>query len=89
MTGREGQQRFEREHGFDPFAGGEDVGRLADAHAIAEQMTKGAARIGEWRLLRTAWIEPGALDAGDIALNIGDGSKQCRPAFGEAWSVSR
>ena len=44
-------------------------------------MTEGAARIGERRLGRPPWIEPGALDAGDIAVDIGDGSKQRRPAF--------
>ena len=44
-------------------------------------MTEGAARIGERRLVRTLWIEPGALDAGDIAFKIGDGGKQRRPAF--------
>jgi hypothetical protein len=58
-----------------------DVGRLTEADAIAEQMTKGAARIGEWRLRSTVRIEPGALDAGNVALKVGYGSKQRRPAF--------
>ncbi len=44
-------------------------------------MTEGAARIGERRLVGSPWIEPGALDAGDIAVEIGDGGKQRRPAF--------
>ena len=32
-------------------------------------------------------IKPGALDAGDIAVDIGDGSKQRRPAFEQSVSV--
>ena len=59
------QHRFEREHGLDAFAGGENVGRLAEAHAVAEQMAEGAARIGKRRLVGPVGIEPGALDAGD------------------------
>ena len=44
-------------------------------------MTKGAARIGERRFGCPPWIQPGALNAGDIAVDIGDGSKQRRPGF--------
>ena len=51
---QQGQHGFEREHGLDAFAGGEDVGGLAEAHAVAEQMAERPARIGERRLGRTA-----------------------------------
>ena len=81
ITGNEGSTDLQREHRFDAFAGGEDVGRLAEAHTIAEQMAEGTARIGERRLVGSPWIEPGALNAGDIAVEVGDGSKQRRPAF--------
>ena len=47
------QHGFEREHGLDAFAGGEDVGGVAEADAIAEQMAERAARIGERRFGRT------------------------------------
>ena len=54
MVGREpgdhrqrGQHGFEREHGLDAFAGGEDVGGFAEAHAVAEQMAERPARIGK------------------------------------------
>ena len=79
--GKIGQDRFQRQHRLDAFAGGENVGRLAEAHAVAEQITEGSARIGERRLGRPPWIEPGALDPGDIAVDIGDGGKQRRPAL--------
>ena len=84
-----GQHRFEREHGLDAFAGGEDGGGLAEADAVAEQITEGAARIGERRLGRPVRIEPGALDAGDIAIDIGDGGKQSRPDFERSMLVCR
>ena len=43
-------------------------------------MAERAARIGERRLGRPA-VEPGALDAGDGAVEIGDGGEQRRPGF--------
>ena len=81
------QYRFERQHRLDPFAGNDDPrlrgGRLdsAETHTIAEQVTEGAARIGDRRLVRPAAIEPGALNAGDPAAGIGDGGEQRRPRF--------
>ena len=88
------QHGFEREHGLDAFAGGEDPvarGRLdAEAHAIAEQMAERAARIGERRLGRAGAIEPGALDAGDGAVEVGDRGEQRRPELRSgASSASR
>ena len=41
------QHRFERQHGLDAFAGGENVGSVAKAHAVAEQIAKRAAGIGQ------------------------------------------
>ena len=94
MVGRErgdhrqqGQHRFEREHGLDAFAGREHVpdcraqARRAEAHAVAEQMAERPAWIGERRFRRTVRIEPGALDAGDRAVKIGDGGKKGRPGL--------
>ena len=50
--GQQRQHGFEREHGLDAFAGGEDRRGLAEAHAVAEQMAHGPARIGKRRLGR-------------------------------------
>jgi hypothetical protein len=47
----------------------------AKAHTVAEEMAEGAARIGQRRFSRSPWIEPGALNAGDDAVEIGHGSK--------------
>ena len=47
--------------------------------AVAEQMTHRPARRGERRLARSVAFEPGAQDAGDDAVEIGDGRKERRP----------
>jgi hypothetical protein len=44
-------------------------------------MTERTARIGDRRLRSTVRIKPGALDAGDFAVEVCDGRKQRRPAF--------
>jgi hypothetical protein len=44
-------------------------------------MSERAARIGEWRLGAPRVVEPGALDAGDRAVQIGNGREQGGPGF--------
>jgi hypothetical protein len=86
MTGNEGSTDFSASMVSVPSPA--NVGRHTKADAIAEQITESTAPIGERRLVGLPSVEPGALDAGDIALKVGDGSKQrwpdlerCIPGF--------
>jgi len=81
-----GQHRFERERGLDTFAGGENVGGIAEAHAIAEELTECATRIGERSFRGALAVEPGAMNARDTAVRVRDGGEQPRP--GLACSVA-
>ena len=53
----------------------------AEAHGVAKQIAHGAARIGERRLGGAVARKPGAMHAGDVAREIGDGGDQGRPGF--------
>ena len=78
------EERQKREHGLDAFACGHDVFRLAEADRVAEQMTHGAARIGQGRFIAAVAGEPGALQAGQIAVEAGDDAEQRGPALAVA-----
>ena len=75
MTGNEGRTDLSASMVSTPSPAARMSAASAEADAIAEQMAEGAARIGKRRLGRSPWIEPGALDAGDVAVKVGDGGK--------------
>ena len=67
-----------------PLAGGEDAGRLAEADRVAEQMAHGPARIGERGFAAAVAGETGALQAGELAGEIGDGAEKRGPGLSGA-----
>ena len=75
------KQRQQREHGLDALAGGHDAGRLAEAHRVAEEMAHGAARIVNRGLAAAVAGEPGALQAGERAVEVGDSAEKRGPAL--------
>ena len=63
------------------FTGDEMISRYADTDAVSEQMTHCLARMVDRSFGGCFRIEPGAMDAGEIAVLIRDFCKKCRPGF--------
>ena len=76
-----GQKTSNREHGFDPFASRHHVERRAKKDAVAEKLAHGASRGGDRRLVARRPVEPCAMRASDLALEVGDRRDHRRPGL--------
>ena len=81
------QSASQRQHGLEALAGRHDIGRDTEADAVPEQMTHGAPRRVDGSLVVARRVEPGAMRAGDVAGEVGDGGDQCRPDLGRRVGI--
>ena len=65
-----------------PSPASHDIARHAEADGVAEEMAHRAARRVDRRLAAAGRVEPGAMGAGDPAVEIGDGCDHRRPGLG-------
>ena len=78
----------QRQHGLDAFAGHQHVViRHAEANRVAEQVAHRTSRRVDRRLaepypVKAIRIEPGAVHAGDPAIEVGDAGDHRRPGLG-------
>ena len=77
-----GHDASERQHGLDAFAGRHDIVRHTETDGVAQEMAHRPSRRVDRRLVPPRWVEPGAMRAGDLAVEIGDGGDHRRPGLG-------
>ena len=77
----------QRQHGLDAFAGRHHVARHAEADAMSEEMAHGPPRRVDRRLVAAGRVEPGAVRAGDLAVEIGDRGDHRRPGLGRRVGI--
>ena len=87
-----GQDASERQHRLDAFAGRHHLARHAKSNGVTEKVAHRPSRrvdrrLAERRLGEAAGIEPGAMRAGQMAGEIGDGGDHRRPGLGRAVLV--
>ena len=79
---QQGHHGAQRGHRLKAFASGHDrdglVGSTPEPDGVAKQMAERATGIGNARLAVAIGIEPGALQAGDAPVEVGDGGDQRR-----------
>ena len=80
--GRRRHDAAQRQHGLDAFAGRHHVVRHAEPDAVSEKMAHRPPRRVDRRLVAAGRVEPGAVRAGDPAVEVGDRGDQCRPGLG-------
>ena len=83
------KQGEQRKHGFDAFARRQNVVRLTEPHRMTEEMPQGAACIGQGSFTAAVAGKPGALQAGELAVQGGDGADQSWPALARAAVMLR
>ena len=72
----------QRQHGLDAFASGENDARDAEADPVAMQFAKRFSRLRHIRLAAAVCTKPGAMDARDAAVKIGDAGNERRQGLG-------
>ena len=77
----------QRQHGLDAFAGRHHVVRHTEPDAMSEEMAHRPPRRVDRRLVAAGRVEPGAVRAGDPAVEIGDRGDQCRPGLGRCVGI--
>src|SRR4051812_30505278 len=94
MRGREccdhrhpGYDATERQHGLDALTRRHYLVSRTEADRVAEKVTHGPARGIDRRLVVPGRIEPGAVRAGDAALEVGNSRDHRRPDFGRSICV--
>ena len=73
-----------RQHGLDALARRHHIVGDTEADGVAEEMAHRASWRIDWRLVSPRRVEPGAMRAGDVAFEIGDGGDHRCPGLGRA-----
>ena len=76
-----------REHGLNALTRRHHVVGDTEADGVAEEMAHRPPRRVDGGLILSQRVEPGAMRAGDVACEIGDGSNHRRPGLGQRVGI--